>query len=194
MNVKVIIKIKAKRNILFASFLFFMVAFICACDENVDTIEEQNTPSVRHSLIEFIPRDGDISGWVRDGVSSETTNYSELYDFIDGAAQRFIDSGFVAAVFQNYRDESGLQLELRIYEMNSAENARKVYDELVPPSIIPWVDILEVGRIDNSALAAYSVEFQYESMFVQIIIYEKSEPSLEIAKLFALHVMDLMTL
>ena len=87
---------------------------------------------------------------MRDGIFSEATNYASLYDLIDGAADRFIDNGFVSAVFQNYRAESGLQLELRIYEMNSEENAQKVYDELAPPLIIPWIDIVETGRIDNS--------------------------------------------
>lgn len=191
-----IINSKSRGKLLLASFMLFMTVFIFACSENTDTSDEPNTgtPERRLSLVELIPLDGDISGWVRDGTFSETTNYSGLYDIIDGAAQRFIDNGFVSAVFQNYRDESGLQLELRIYEMNSAENARRVYDKLAPPSIIPWIDFLDAGRIDNSALAAYSVEFQYESMFAQVIIYEKSDRSLEMAKLFALHVIDLMRL
>ncbi|MFQ6042748.1 MAG: hypothetical protein ACE5PV_17970 [Candidatus Poribacteria bacterium] len=111
---------------------------------------------------------------------------------IDGAGQKFIDNGFVSSVFQTYKDESGLQLELRIYEMNSKENARKVYDELAPASTIPWIDIVDTGRIDNSALAAYIIEFQYDTIFVQSIISEKSDRSLEIVKLFASHVIDLV--
>ena len=167
------------------------IFFISCGEENGDTDKNGGEKPKDKTPIELLPRDNDISGWMRDGIFSEATNYASLYDLIDGAAQRFIDNGFVSAVFQNYRDESGLQLELRIYEMNSKENARRVYDELAPASIIPWIDIVDTGRIDNSALAAYSVEFQYENIFVQDIIYEKSDRSLEIAKLFASHVINL---
>lgn len=162
--------------------------FISCGEENGGEKTEDKTP------IELLPRDNDISGWTRDWTFSEATNYAALYDLIDGAAQNFIDNGFVSAVFQNYRNESGLQLELRIYEMNSEENARKVYYELTPASSIPWIDIVDTGRIDNSALAAYSIEFQYKNFFVQDIIYEKSDSSLEIAKMFASHVIDLIRL
>ena len=181
-----IINARARGNRLFVSFLLFVIVLICACGEKTETPEE------RRSLVELLPRDGDISGWVRDGTFSEATNYASLYDLIDGAGQKFIDNGFVSSVFQTYKDESGLQLELRIYEMNSKENARKVYDELAPASTIPWIDIVDTGRIDNSALAAYIIEFQYDTIFVQAIISEKSDRSLEIVKLFASHVIDLV--
>ncbi len=168
--------------------------FISCGEENGGTNENGGEKTEDKTPIELLLRDNDISGWTRDWTFSEATNYAALYDLIDGAAQNFIDNGFVSAVFQNYRNESGLQLELRIYEMNSEEDARKVYYELAPASSIPWIDIVDTGRIDNSALAAYSIEFQYKNFFVQDIIYERSDSSLEIARLFASHVIDLMKL
>ena len=76
--------------------------------------------------------------------------------------------------------------------MDSEENALRVYNELAPAAFIPWVDVVDTGRIDNSALAVYSGELQYGNLFVQNIIHEKSDRALEIAKLFASHVIDLI--
>ena len=174
------------RYIFVIAAVILMAGFLGACGEG------EESPGDRQSLVELLPRDGDISGWTRDGAFSEATNYTSLYDLIDGAAEKFIDNGFVSSVFQSYRDAAGLQLELRIYQMDSEENARKLYDELVPAATIPWVDSVETGRIDNSALAAYTVEFRVEDLFVQTVIYEKSDRALEIAKLFASHVLDLI--
>ncbi|HIE26236.1 TPA: hypothetical protein EYP66_03000 [Candidatus Poribacteria bacterium] len=187
---------KFDKQILYMAIAIIATSFFISCGEENGDIDGIGSEEKAKDItpIELLPRDNDISGWMRDGTFSEATNYASLYDLIDGAAQRFIDNGFVSAVFQNYRDASGLQLELRIYDMDSDENARRVYDELAPASIIPWIDIVDAGRIDNSALAAYSVEFQYEHIFVQDIIHEKSDRSLEIAKMFASHVIDLMKL
>jgi len=184
---------------LYKSILYMAIAiiitsiFLFSCGGENDAIDENGGEKLKYkNPIELLPRDNDISGWMRDWNFSEATNYASLYNLINGAAQIFIDNGFVSAVFQNYTDGSGLQLELRIYEMDSRENARWVYDELSQVAIIPWVDVVDTGRIDNSTLAAYSVEFQYENLFVQNIIHEKSDRALEIAKLFASHVIDLI--
>jgi hypothetical protein len=161
--------------------LIFLLTF--GCGERSDDVGGG-------SIFELPPGDGEISGWSRDGSLTEATNYAALYDLIDGGAQKFIDNGFVSAVFQNYKDESGLRLEVRVYQLSSEENARKIYDELIPPSTIPWDELAESGRIDTSTLATYSVEFQYRDLFVQVIIHEKSDRSLEIAKLFASHILE----
>ena len=181
---------------LYKSILYMAIAiiitsiFFFSCGGENDAIDENGGEKLKYkNPIELLPRDNDISGWMRENFA-EATNYASLYDLIDGAAQIFIDNGFVSAVFQNYVDGSGLQLELRVYEMDSMENARWVYDELSQVAIIPWVDVVDTGRIDNSTLATYSVEFQYENFFVQNIIHEKSDRSLEIAKLFASHIID----
>ena len=108
-----------------------------SCGGDNDAIDENGGEELKYkNPIELLPRDNDISGWMRDWTFVEATNYASLYDLIDGAAQIFIDNGFVSAVFQNYTDGSGLQLELRIYEMDSEENAQRIYDELAPAAII----------------------------------------------------------
>jgi hypothetical protein len=184
-----------KRILYMAIVIIAINLFFISCgEENSGTNENGGGKSEDKTPIRLLPLDNDISGWTRDWTFSEVTNYAALYDLIDGAAQSFIDNGFVSAVFQNYKNESGLQLELRIYEMDSEENAQRVYYELAPAASIPWLDIIDTGRIDNSALAAYSIEFQYKNFFVQDIIYERSDSSLEIARMFASHVIDLINL
>jgi hypothetical protein len=189
-------KWKLYKQILYIAMAIIVagIFFISCGEENGDIVENGSGKQEYKTPIELLPRDNDISGWMRDWTFSEATNYASLYDLINGAAQLFIDNGFVSAVFQNYIDGSGLQVELRIYEMDAEENAFRIYNELATTAFIPWVDAVDNGRIDNSALTAYSVEFQYRNLFVQSIIHEKSDRAIEIAKLFALHVIDLMKL
>jgi len=157
--------------------------FISCGEENGDEEPRDKTP------IELLPRDDDIGGWMREGMPIEATNYNELYDVINGAAQQYIDNGFVSAAFQDYKNTAGLLLELKIYELDSETSVDALYDELATgatqPLIIPGIT---KGRIDESALMAYTIEFQKGKFFVQIVINDKSGDALEIAKLFASHV------
>jgi hypothetical protein len=167
--------------------LILLSLMLLGCGETEDGENGADKPT---TIIELLPGDDDISGWSRDGSFSEATNYSALYDLINGGAEKFMDNGFVSAVFQDYRDESGLRIEIRIYQHSSEEDARSIYEDTSPPATIPWEEIAGSGRIDNSTLTTYSVEFHYGDLFVQVIVQERSDRALEIDKLFASHVLE----
>ncbi len=168
----------------------FIVAFslvLISCEEKVENSAEDSTPSEKIP-IELLPRDNDISGWTRDGISIEATNYDALYQVINGGAQTYIDNNFVSAAFQDYKSTSGLSLHLRIYEQSTIVDVEALYEYLTPAAPLPWVGGVPGGRIDDSALIAYTVEFIKGRFFVQVVIDKKSDVALEIAKLFASHV------
>ncbi len=144
--------------------------------------------------VDLIPRDDEISGWTRLGTYDEADDYDSLYAVIDGGAQIFIDNGFVSAVFQQYNctsvgsECSTALVSLRIYDQGNEENAQKVYDRVATGIGTPWTGAGVEARIDESAIASYTIEFWIKNFFVQVIIDEKSDEALNTAKLFASHV------
>jgi hypothetical protein len=141
---------------------------------------------------DMLPYDNDISGWIRLGTYDEANDYDGLYDLIDGGAEVFIDNGFVSAAFQIYNncEESvcTAPVHLRIYDQGNEANAQAVYDKAATGIGIPWDGAGAEARVDESGLASYMVEFWRRSFFVQVIIEDRTEEALSIAKLFASHV------
>jgi hypothetical protein len=142
---------------------------------------------------DLLPDDNDISGWESVGVYDEANDYDALYDLIDGGAELFIDNGFVSAAFQIYTNCTGgactdVPVRVRIYDQGTEANAVAVYDRVATGIGIPWDGAGVEARIDESALAVYTIEFWQRNMFVQVLIEEKSDDALNIAKLFASHI------
>lgn len=172
--------------------VFLILCFICVLlgcgKDDSDEVKPLLNP------VDLIPRDDEISGWARLGTYDEANDYDSLYAIIDGGAQIFIDNGFVSAVFQQYNcvssgsECSNALVSLRIYDQGSDENAQKVYDRVATGIGTPWNGAGAEARIDESALASYTIEFWLKNFYVQVIIDDKSDEALNIAKLFASHV------
>jgi hypothetical protein len=142
--------------------------------------------------VDLLPDDNDISGWTSVDTYQEANDYDGLYDLINGGAEVFIDEGFVSAAFQTYNYCVGgicsaALLHLRTYDQGSEENARAVYDKVGTGIGIPWDEAGAEARIDESGLATYMVEFWQQNFFVQVVIEEKTDEALNVAKLFASH-------
>lgn len=172
--------------------IFLILCLICAlsgCGEN----DSDETKSLLNP-VDLIPRDDEISGWARLGTYDEANDYDSLYAIIDGGAQIFIDNGFISAVFQQYNCiSSGSEcptalVTLHIYDQGSEENAQKVYDRTATGIGTPWSGAGVEARIDESAIASYTIEFWHKNFFIQVIIDEKSDEALNVAKLFASYI------
>ena len=142
---------------------------------------------------DMLPGDEDISGWVSIGAYEEANDDQGLYDIINGEAEVFTDAGFVSAAFQVYENSTGAVsslalVHLSIYDQGSMENAIMVYDRLISGAAISWDGAGTEARIDESALAAYKIEFWEDNFYVEVIIEDKTDEALDIAKLFAFYV------
>jgi len=146
-------------------------------------------------ILNLLPVDNEISGWTREGEPEIAENPTQLFELIDGEGQVYVDHGFVKSVFQNYTgDISGttVRLRLRIFDMGGSTSAKNVYDALTTGSETPWTDDnagLE-ARIDESPLFAYKLDFWDSKFYVSIVIENKSDAALAVAKLFALNVSE----
>ena len=140
-----------------------------------------------------MPLDGEISGWNRSSATKIAENETQLFDLIDGEGQVYIDNGFVKCAFQNYNgDISGTTttLELRVYDMGDTTNAKNLYTVIATGSEVPWTDNnagIE-ARIDESLLFDYKIDFWQGKFYIWLDIQNKTDPGLDITKLFALNV------
>ncbi len=150
-------------------------------------------------VVDLIPLDNEISGWVRDGAMDIAENESQLWDLIDGAGQVYIDNGFVKSAFQDYQgDVTGNLRNLRLwaFDMGNSTNAQAVYHDsrIETGAEIPWTEAGHAGteaRIDETLLFDYRIDFWEDRFYVEIIIYgEKTPAGLNIARLFAINVSE----
>ena len=178
-------------------FMFMAIVIaVSGCDTNSDEDDNDNNGNGMTTLLSpahLLPDDDAISGWESVGVYDEANDYDELYDLINGGAEVFIDNGFVSAAFQIYINCVGgacadAAVHVRIYDQESEANAAAVYDRVATGIGMPWHEAGMEARIDESGLAVYTVEFWQRNMFVQVVIEEKTDEALNIAKLFASHI------
>ena len=164
---------------------------ILGCSEDTGDLDDDITSLM--SPADLLPDDDDISGWRSVGAYEEANDFDGLYAIINGGAEVYIDEGFVSAAFQIYENCvdgvcSLALVHINIYDQASSENARAVYDKVSTGIGVPWNGAGTEARIDESGLATYTIEFWQQNLFVQVTIDEKSDDSLNIAKLFAAHV------
>ncbi len=165
------------------------VLILAGCSDQLDD-DDKGSMLIPADLL---PGDDEISGWAGLGAYEEANDYDGLYNIINGGAEDFIDEGFVSAAFQIYENCIGevcslALVHLRIYDQGSSKNAVAVYDKVANGISTPWDDAGMEARIDEIALAAYTIEFWQENFFVRVVIEERTKDSLTIAKLFASHV------
>ena len=170
----------------FICLIILIMASGCA-EESADSDRLMLAPA------DLLPDDDDISGWKCTAIYSEANDYDGLYDFVGSEAGVFIDEGFVSAVFQMYveciNDVCSLvKVRLSIYDQGDSENARAVYERTNKSVSIPWNGAGTDARIDESDPENYTVEFWQRNFFVQVGIEEKTDKSLNVAKLFASHI------
>jgi hypothetical protein len=170
-------------------WVFGALLVLLSCARDKDSQNEQT------DVVDLLPLDNEISGWVRSSTMSTAENAQQLWDLINGEGQVYIDNGFVKCAFQSYSGEisgSTVELHLRVFDMGNAGNAESVYDAVGVGSETPWTDDGEgaESRIDESLLYAYKVDFWHDRFYVSVVIEEKSDAALAIAKLFALNVSD----
>ena len=85
-------------------------------------------PAQSPDLAELFP---DIAGWQKKGAA-ETFSPENLYQYIDGAAENFLNYDFKQLAVQNYANAQGQALSAEIYFHGTAENAFGIYSSEKP--------------------------------------------------------------
>lgn len=166
-----------------------VVLLLSACAQE-QTVQQKDA-------IDLVPLNNEISGWTRSGAMDIAENDDQLFGFIDGEGQAYVDHGFVKFVRQRFQgDVSGTtrQLELRIVDMGDTTRAKAIYDEVGTGVETPWTEQGHAGmeaRIDETLLFDYRIDFWDDKFYAWIMLYEeKSSAGLSIAKLFAINISE----
>lgn len=132
---------------------------------------------------DLLPANNDISGFTRKGSPAIMTDYQTVMDAIDGAAEKYIDYGFVEGVQQLFTNGS-LDIDVHILNHGTDRNARGIFLELYPAS----PEVIATGSpeivIDHSLLTGYTIKYVRGNMYLEINTYEKSTFALNMAKQF----------
>ena len=170
----------------FTPLMILFSIFLFCTDEEGPTIID---------VVDLIPQNDEISGWLRDGAMDIAENEAQLWDLINGEGVVYVDHGFVKCAFQDFAGEvlgNQRNLVLRAFDMGDTANAYAVYhDSRIETGIeVPWTDTLHAGveaRIESSVLY-YKIEFWEERFHVEITIVDPAPEALDIAKFFARNV------
>ena len=132
---------------------------------------------------ELLPEDNDISGFTKNGSPAVMTDYQTIMDAVDGAAEKYIDFGFIEGVQQNYSSSSTV-VDVQIFNQGTNENAYDIFREFYPssPEVLSDNDTKVV--IDHSMLIGYSLYYCRNNVFMQIHTGQKNNFALNMAKQF----------
>ncbi len=115
-----------------------------------------------------LPASGEAQGWEK---TSETRSFSadELWQYIDGEAERYIQAGVVQTMTADYQYGEQLEAKVDVYVMNSPEGARSLFEGEPETGSRP----ADVG--DGARLFSLSLVFHKGPYLVRIIAYQETE-------------------
>ncbi|MBI4243187.1 MAG: hypothetical protein HY606_03775, partial [Planctomycetes bacterium] len=129
--------------------VLLIVAFTTSCSFSAD-LEMQN----------LLPIDNEIGSWIRTGPS-HIYKQDELFKYIDGGADIFLEYGFNLLISQEYSNDDQVVV-IDIYRMKDSESAFGIYsfkrDKILAP--------LEIG---NEGIASDNVVYFWQDDFYVFI-------------------------
>ena len=95
-----------------------------------------------------------------------------LWEYIDGGADRYVDAGLRMAWTAGYTDSAGRELTVDVFQMKSPGAARMLFEGEHP------VDSLRVAVGENSIFVSGSLTFIRGPYFVRLTAFEE-DPALD---------------
>jgi len=160
----------------------FGLALCCglSCDKS-------SNPGAGADPVDMLPADNDISGFAKKGAPAVMTDAQSIYAAIDGAAEKYIELGFVEGVSQTYGNGS-TDLDVRIFNHGSHENAMAVIEEFYPTSPEVLLSGVETMIVDHGFPAGYQVHYAKAGIYMRIDTREKTDFILNMAKQFCMNI------
>jgi len=151
--------------------ILFSVIIFASCSENSGT---NNNNGGTLSPAELLPASNEISGWVKGtdtGDYGEADDLESLEALIDGAAELYIQYGFVEGVFQIYNGTIGNEVEAEVYigDHGSEGNTAAIFDDenLIPGNLTPW-EAGDEAVIDETALSYIIIHAREGKYYIRV--------------------------
>ena len=115
----------------------------------------------------LFPSSNEAAGWVK---SSGTRTYeaTNLWQYIDGDAERYLTAGVQRVSTADYKFENKLDAIVDIYVMKNARGAKKIFESE------PTGDGRSVQLGDSARQYGQSLIFRKDSYLVRIVAYQDS--------------------
>lgn len=174
------------RGLLFRSMAVLLLVLLASCSSKQDQAQkaapqEGKSPALSpdsQQLLALLPEDNSVPGWTR-GAEVRFFDPGNLFEYIDGAADGYLNYGFQKVVTAEYNStKRSSQAVVDIYRMKDARNAFGIYtSELNPRSEFKRIGV--EGYIGGTALNFWS-----GSYYMKITVFQESEDlKQEMAKL-----------
>lgn len=110
------------------------------------------------------PASNAVSGWQK---TSETRTFKaeDLWQYIDGDAERYIKAGVVTASTADYKYNNKLEATLDVYTMSNADGAKTIFEA------DPAADAKAVAVGDAARLYGQSLIFRKGKYLVRIVAF-----------------------
>jgi hypothetical protein len=110
------------------------------------------------------PRTNEVSGWAMVG-ETRTFTADNLYEYIDGAADKFTQAGFEDAQTTDYRFQNTVDATADVYTMKTPEGAGRVFEEESSPDS----QALKLG--DRAQISEGTLLFTYGRFYVKVVAF-----------------------
>jgi hypothetical protein len=172
-------------------------------DLSVITIEYERDLMPKKSLGNLslqarLPSSNEVGTWALSGTPAMVSTDTALFNQIDGGAPKYIDRGWLAAVYATYQQGGG-SIQVAIHNMGTPMNAEAIYNYDLP------VSRLEINKIpdptnpsqtvvnavvDMGLPTAYKAIAFVEQYYIEVNIDDRSDAALVYIKTFTLLILN----
>ena len=121
----------------------------------------------KKAAVDPFPASGAVAGWQKTG-DTRTFAAKDLWQYIDGDADRYIAAGVVSTVTSDYKYQGQLEATVDVYIMGNAEGARKILETGQTKD----GKAVQIG--DAGVAYAQSVQFRKGAYLVRIVAYDSA--------------------
>jgi len=110
------------------------------------------------------PASNAVNGWTKTG-ETRTFKADDLWQYIDGDAERYVSAGVVSASTADYKYNGNIEVTADIYTMSNPSGATKVFDS------DPAQDSKSASLGDASRIFGQSLVFRKGPYLVRIVAF-----------------------
>jgi hypothetical protein len=115
---------------------------------------------------ELFPQTGEVPGWSRAG-ETRTFQASNLWEYIDGDAERYVQAGVEKTLTTDYRFREKVEAVADIHLMKTADGARKIFESEAS------AESQRTALGDDARLSKGTLTFRKGSRFVRLVAYQE---------------------
>jgi len=151
------------RSVLYTSVLIISAALFLQCSRQ---------PNPPQGILKYLPEKNEYLTWKPAG-EAQTAEGKDLFLLINGGAEIYYEYGFLRAAIQSYRSDSGLSLNIEIYEMEDPSSAYGAFSFKTGSS----GQEIDIGS--DSSLEDYYLNFWKNRFVVTLIGFDDSQSTRE---------------